>query len=81
MSVFLSDKSHLTSVASVRRENAAIYSECNEGQKIGGIFSETALLQRSSAPSYGRPFFLWITCMHIVHTQVLQGSCNVMLQL
>ena len=30
----VSVKSHLTSGASVHRENAATYSECNEGQKI-----------------------------------------------
>ena len=24
--------------------------------------------------TYGRPFLLWITCVRIVHTQVLQGS-------
>ena len=70
-------KSHLTSGASVRRENAAIYSAGNEGQKMCGIFSETAPLQRSSAPSFdghtsGRPFFLQITCMRIVPTLVLE---------
>ena len=32
--VCLSFKSHLTSGASVHRENAATYSACNEGQKI-----------------------------------------------
>ena len=41
LSVCVSVKSHLTSGASVRRENAATYSACNEGQKICGVFSET----------------------------------------
>ena len=79
MSVCLSVKSHLTSGASVHRKNAATYSAGNEGQKICGVFSETAPLQRSSAPSLGRPyingpFLLLITHMPIVHMQVLQGS-------
>ena len=39
--------SHLTSGASVHRENTAKYSAGNEGQKICGIFP----LLRSSAPS------------------------------
>ena len=64
---------------SVRRENAATHSAGNEGQAICGVFSETALLPRSSGPSIdghtsGRPFFLGITRMSTVHTQVLQGS-------
>ena len=59
----MSVKSHLTSGASVRPENAVTYSAGNEGQKICGVFSETAPLQRSSTPSvdghtYSRPFFL-----------------------
>ena len=63
LSVCVSVKSHLTSGASVRPENAVTYSTGNEGQKICGIFSETAPLQRSSTPSvdghtYSRPFFL-----------------------
>ena len=62
-SVCVSVKSHLTSGASVRPENAVTYSAGNEGQKICGVFSETAPLQRSSTPSvdghtYSRPFFL-----------------------
>ena len=48
LSVCLSVKSHLTPGASVRSENAATYSACNEGQKICGVFSETASFQ-----SYG----------------------------
>ena len=62
-SVCVSVKSHLTSGASVRPENAVTYSAGNEGQNICGVFSETAPLQRSSTPSvdghtYSRPFFL-----------------------
>ena len=65
--------SHLTSGASVRPENAVTHSAGNEGQNFVS-FSETAPLQRSSAPplaghTYGRPFFLRITRMRIVHTQ------------
>ena len=59
----MSVKSHLTSGASVRPENAVTYSAGNEGKRFCGVFSETAPLQRSSTPSvdghtYGRPFFL-----------------------
>ena len=53
--VCLSVKSHLTSGASVRPENAVTYSAGDEGQKICGVFSETAPLQRSSTPSVVRP--------------------------
>ena len=53
--VCLSVKSHLTYGASVRPENAVTYSAGNEGQKICGVFSETAPLQRSSTPSVVRP--------------------------
>ena len=49
MSVCLSVKSHLTSGASVRPEIDIMYTTSNEGQKICGIFSETALLRRSSS--------------------------------
>ena len=57
LSVCLSVKSHLTSEASVRPENTVMYSADNGG----GVFSETAPLQRSSTPSveshtYGRLF-------------------------
>ena len=63
LSVCVSVKSHLTYGASVRPENAVTYSAGNEGQTFCGVFSETALLQRSSTPSvdghtYSRPFFL-----------------------
>ena len=63
VSVCLSVKSHLTFGASVRPENAVMYSAGNGGRKICGVFSETASFQ-----SYGtscivlllciRPFFL-----------------------
>ena len=52
--VCLSVKQHLTYGASVRPENAVTYSAGNEGQKICGVFSETAPLQRSSTPSVVR---------------------------
>ena len=51
MCVCVSVKSHLTSGASVRPENAATYSAGNEGQKLCGVFSENVQLQRSSVPS------------------------------
>ena len=54
--VCVSVKSHLTSGASVRRENAATYSAGNKGQNICGVFSKTAPLPRSSAPSIGWPY-------------------------
>ena len=73
LSVFVcvSVKSHLTSGASVRRENAATYSVGNEGQESCGVFSENVQLQRLSATSLdgytsGRPFFLQKTRMRIV---------------
>ena len=44
----LSVKSHLTSGASVHPENTVTHSVGDEGQKICGVFSETAPLQRSS---------------------------------
>ena len=53
--VCLSVSQHLTSGASVRLENAFTYSTGDEGQKICGVFSETAPLQRSSTPSVVRP--------------------------
>ena len=46
--VCLSVKSYLASGASVRPENAVMYSVGNAGQNICGVFSETALFQ-----SYG----------------------------
>ena len=67
----MSVKSHLTSGASVRRENAATYSVGNEGQEGCGVFSENVQLQRLSATSLdghtsGQPFFLQKTRMRIV---------------
>ena len=56
VSVCLSVRSHLTSGASVRRENAASYSAGSEGQNIFSVFSETAPLPRSSAPFLGWPY-------------------------
>ena len=55
LSVCLSVSQHLTSGASVRLENAVTYSTGDEGQKICGVFSETAPLPRSSTPSVVRP--------------------------
>ena len=40
--VCLSVKSHLTSGASVRPEHTVVYSAGNGGQKICGVFFETA---------------------------------------
>ena len=67
--VCLSVKSHLTYGASVRPENAVTYSAGNEGQKICGVSSETAPLQRSRTPSvdghtYSRPFSCGSTHAH-----------------
>ena len=53
----MSVKSHLTSGASVRRESAATYSACKEGQKICGVFSETASFQ-----SYGTSRIVRLLC-------------------
>ena len=49
-------KSHLTSEESVRPENAVTDSAGNKGQTICGVFSATAPLPRSSAPSLGWPY-------------------------
>ena len=54
--VCLSIKSHLTSGASVCRENAVTYSAGNEVQTVCGIFSETAPLYRLGIPSLGWPY-------------------------
>ena len=69
LSVCLSVKSHLTYGASVRPENAVTYSAGNEGQKICGVFSETAPLQRSSTPSVVRPCVqsAMRTCVFLVY--------------
>ena len=55
--VCLSVKSHLTSGAFVRPDNSATYSAANEGQKICGVFSETALFQ-----SYGTSCIVRLPC-------------------
>ena len=74
----MSVKSHLTSGASVRPENATTYSAGNEGKNVCGVFFETAPLPRSSGPSLdgptsGRPFFLGVTRMRTVHTQFFKA--------
>ena len=51
--VCVSVKSHLTFGASVRPENAVTYSVGNKGQKICGVFSDTASFQ-----SYGTCCFV-----------------------
>ena len=56
--VCVSVNRHLTSGASVRPENAVTYSAGNEGQKICGVYSETAPLPTSSTPSVVRPCLL-----------------------
>ena len=53
----VSVKSHLTSGAFDRLENAATYSACNEGQKNCGVFSETASFQ-----SYGTSRIVRLPC-------------------
>ena len=58
--VCLSVKSHLTSEASVHRENAATYLVGNKGQKNCGVFSVTPPLARWSDPSLGQPY-IWST--------------------
>ena len=47
---------HLTSRASFRPENHITYATGQEGQNICGVFSETALLERSSTPSLVWPY-------------------------
>ena len=71
-----------TSGASFRPENAVTYSAGNEGQKICGVFSETAPLQRSSIPSndgntYRRPFFVRKARMRIIvfYKVLLRSLC------
>ena len=54
--VCVSVKSHLTSGASIRSGNAVTNSVGDEGRKICGVFSDTAPLPRSSAPSLGWPY-------------------------
>ena len=76
----LSVKSHLTYGASVRPENAVTYSAGNEGQKICGVFSETAPLQRSSTPSVVRPcvqsaIFPCVLCTRMCISRHAHGAC------
>ena len=56
LSVCLSVKSHLTSGASFRPENAVTHSADDKGQNTCGVFSETPQLSRSSSPSLGWPY-------------------------
>ena len=58
LSVCVSVKSHLTSGASVRSENAVTTSVGDGSRNICGVFSDTAPLPRSSAPSLGWPY-IW----------------------
>ena len=69
VSVCVSVKSHLTSGASVHRENTATYLAGNEGQKICGVFSETPPLPRSSDPSLGRPY-IWSAIFPVDNTHM-----------
>ena len=73
-------KSHLTSGASVRPENTITYSG---GEKICGVFSETAPLQKSSTPfvegHVQSAILLWKTshayyCINHVAPRVLHFS-------
>ena len=54
--VCVSVKSHLTSEASVRPENAVTNSAGEEGRKICGVFSKTHAFLRSSAAFLGWPY-------------------------
>ena len=79
MCVCLSVKSHLTSGASVRCENAATYSVVNKGQKICGVFFKTAPLPRSSAPSLEQPYIrLAIFPADNMHAHCAYERCTVM---
>ena len=68
--VCLSVKSYLTSGASVRPENAVTYSAGNEGQKICGVFSETAPLQRS-----GTSCIVWLCAVGHFPAESAQCVC------
>ena len=71
---FLSVKSHFTSRASVYPKNTVMYSAGDGSHKV---FSETALLQRSStAPlkgirTYGAAIFLQKARMRFIHKVVI----------
>ena len=85
LSVCLSVKSHLTSGASVRPENTVTYSAGNGGQKVCGVFFETAPFK-----SYGvkrkrksqlliRSSLLWLTSDQVFLFDVQQrtsGYCT-----
>ena len=72
MCVCLSVKSHLTSGASVRPENAVTYSAGNEGQKICGVFSETAPLQRS-----GTSCIVWLCAVGHFPAESAHAHCSI----
>ena len=87
LSVCLSVTPHLTSGASVRPESDVTYSTGNEGQKIRGVFSQTALLRRSSTSSVVRPYVqaaifpaearMRISCIyHVVWTDSVFGGAK-----
>ena len=61
--------SHLTLEASLRPENAVMYPAGDKGQKICGVFSETAPLPRSNAPSLGWPY-IRSAIFHVDNTHV-----------
>ena len=66
-------KSHFTSGASVRPENAVTYSAANEGEKI-----YLKLLRCGLPPSYGHtPFF---THMRYTHEHALEEVAHVLLR-
>ena len=77
--VCVSVKSHLTSGASVRRENAPRTQQATKVKKCVAFSLELLRWQYRAFPplaghTYDRPFFLRVTRMRIVHTQVLQVS-------
>ena len=79
VTVCLSVSQHLTSGESVRLENAVTYSTGDEGQKICGVFSETAPLQRSSTPSVvrlmrSRPFLLLLKMRMRMSSPSISGA-------
>ena len=74
--VCVSVKSHLTYGVSVRPENAVTYSAYDEGQKMCGVFSETAPLQISSTPSVVQPYIQSaIFTAHALTNEACQLAC------
>ena len=79
--------SHLTYGASVRPENAVMYSAGNEGQNICGVFSENAPLLRSNEVAivfhtFGWPFFFvakWCTCLLVFTVMLAEPQGNTQL--